>query len=216
MPIYKETTDDLRLKYVGCIVSYDKSPLMIDDISKGDSKFHIIGRVYKEGDWESKTVTMTSQRLNIACLPRTAINLGSSVVVLNLRKAIQGTEKYKRAISAGNTELFDPFKKERELLRSQPAKLGDPLIYEAWINNEFYSAEEALRSVSSYERIAAAFHPEYYFGIKYCTNAIMLFRRNNMIGRVNPVLKEVILKPPAHPYAEELSELGLNVKKVSK
>ncbi len=217
MPEYVETVEDYNLKYTGCIVSYNGIPFNVNEFNNSDKGLKIRGCLLKKNKWGDRgTYSINDPELDLSCFSRSVINLGSSVIVFNLKRSINGIEKYKRAIHPGNTEVYDPFKKERKYLHSQPVKFNDPLIFKSWIKNSYYSAEKALETVSSYERIASAFSKEYYFGIKFCTNSIMLFRRNYMIGRVDPANNVVLLKPVAHPYSEELEEMGLTIKKVAK
>lgn len=210
MKEYIETKDDLRLKYSGGIVQYKGNPFYIRDFTGPTDDMVIVGSAKNNGTFTE--VHMNDPDLDLSPKKRGCINLGSTVVVFNTRKTINGTDKFKRVLHQGNTEIFDPFKEERKLIRSHPVKFNDHGLITAFFKNSYLEAKDALESVEAYKKLGAAFSSEYYFGIKYRPDSIMLFKRNFMIGRVNKGL--ILLKQPAHHYYEELSEFGLSVKKV--
>ncbi len=219
MAEYKETYEDYRIKYNGCIVSYDGFVARIENIpptESGKVRFEISLHNKEDGTKRvSKTVDLDDEKLNLRPLARGCVNLGKTVIVYNVAPNLSGGGKYKEGFSSENTIVIDPFVQERKLLRSSPVAFADPLLYKAWLNNAYEAPTDALNAVLNKEKIGSAFSPDYFFGIKYCTNAVMLFRREFMIGRVT---KEgtVVLKPLAHCYAEELEEFGLKVKRASR
>ena len=213
MTEYVETLEDIRLKYDKGYIRYGDGVAHICKINNGETGMIAFLQVPKKSGWEDIGHIPFNQ-LDVSCIERGAINLGSSVVVATLKSPINGTDKYKRCIHGGNTHIHDPFKYERKLLYSQPVKFNDPVVLDYLAKEMYFSAEEALATVTSFKRIASAFTKEYYFGIKYSTNSVMLFKNTYIIGRVADGV--VLLKPAAHPYAEELEELGVIVKKVAK
>ena len=76
----------------------------------------------------------------------------------------------------------------------------------------YVPAEEALQNVLSFKRLAQAFSKDYFFGISYSCDSIVLFKRDRIIGEVDEN-GYIYLEPEAHPFYEEVAEFGLMVEK---
>lgn len=227
MPNYQETPDDYRIKYSGCFAFVNGleekyAPVVrINDTFKTDDN----GRVYQayvttfaktpknQTILDEKFVPI--QDIELRSLRLGAINLKGSVVFLQSVKP-DGAMKYRRLPNDGNFKLLDPFKKEREYLSLRhPKGIMDYFILNAWGNREFFSATDALDDVMNHRRLASAFTNEYFFGISYAGDGIFLYKNGKRIARVN-TNGEVLLKPAIYCLTEQLSEFGLNVKKVNR
>jgi len=190
-------------------------PIYVSDFYMGERKDIIANAIaYVDNDTRTR-IKLPVKNIDFSLFDRGCINLSSSVFVLNEKSPSTGEFRHRKTLSTGNVDIIDPFKNERLLLHSIPLQLDTKVVLEAIINNTFSSAQEALENVLTFKRLGQAFHPDYFFGLKYKPNSIMIFRRDRMIGRVTEA-GSVILKPKVHVLYEELSEFGLDVKKVQR
>lgn len=210
---------DFNLYFAGCFsyLKEEKTAIIINEMSinergKGTVLFSPInGKVKNLGiDYVEDRISFTSPDLG-------TINLPSSVVFLYRVSIDRHPYKYQRLLSQQTLKVFDPFKKERELLRSPPViNSKDEVILNSWVNNVYVPAQEALDNVLRFKRIAQAFSKEYYFGINYKNNSVCLYKNRFIIGKVDPETRIINIKPSAISLKESLFEFGLNIKELNK
>lgn len=224
---YEETASDYNIRYKDTFLIYkegvNRFPCKVVDFynhhdDNGDEDSEIFARIKiyhpDEDTYKNKTVSIDS--LVLKMWKRGCVNLSSSVIVLNecspSNSAVE--VKYKAGLSQSNTQVIDPFHVERSLVHSVPFSFENNVVLNATINNKYGSPEECLENTLSYKRLGQAFSPDYFFGLRSQVNAIMLHKREYIIGMVDPSNKQILLKQEAHPLYEEISEYGLTVKKV--
>lgn len=226
MPEYHESADDYRIKYSNCFAlasNLDEkyaSVIRFNDTFKSSNNKVVeahAGLFYRTPKNQTRKEDTMISLANVSLKPLLlgAVNLGKSVVVLKSTKP-SGNYKYRKLPCEGNFKLIDPFVHEREYLDLRPVgSVVDYFILRAWGDRSFFQANDALNEVMGHRRLGAAFTPEYFFGISRAGDGIFLFKNDKRIARVNTT-GGIVLKPPVHQLFEQLSEFGLNVKKVTK
>ncbi|MCB9020166.1 MAG: hypothetical protein H6546_07540 [Chitinophagales bacterium] len=227
MPEYYETTDDYRIKYGHCFAlatdldeKYASVVQFQDHFNKGSGNKIIEAHVsmfYRtlKNQTRREESMLSMNSISLKPLMMGAVNLNKSVVFMTSKKP-DGNTKYRKLPCEGNFRMIDPFVKEREYLDLRPVGVvADYFILNAWGNRVFYSATDALNSVMEHRRLGAAFTPGYFFGISLAGDGIFLYKNGKRVARVN-TNGEIVLKPVVHWLSEQLSEFGLNVKKVTK
>jgi len=213
MPEYTLTPDDFNLYYDSCYaVRKDGTPVRIKNTDGSRINFVKFpseedpGNGYVQWDnWDTK--------LDVSPLITGAINLRLSVIVINSVSKLGSPWKYRRGTNSRNTNFYDPFSTERAMLRSpQVQTLDDWNILEYWTKPVYPKALDALEQVTSHEYLARAFTERMYFGTKWTSDSIALFKDNRIVGEVED--DTILLRPGAHPLYEQLSEYGLKVRKV--
>lgn len=226
MPEYHETADDYRIKYGHCFAlatdldeKYASVVKIQDHFKASGSKIleaHV-SMFYRtpKNQTRHEESMLDMKKLSLKPLTMGAVNLNKSVVFMTSVKP-DGNTKYRKLPCEGNFRMIDPFVKEREYLDLRPVGgVADYFILNAWGNRVFYSATEALNDVMEHRRLGAAFTPGYFFGISLAGDGVFLYKNGKRIARVN-TNGEIVLKPVVHWLSEQLSEFGLNVKKVTK
>jgi len=212
-------SNDFNLYFGGCFSYLKESKKAIEILGTDfDARDNLVIS-YSEIGSPKKTLKFkgAGEKVSFTPLDLGAINLPSSVVLLNRKTINSHPYKYQRLLSNRTLRVFDPFKKERELLRSPPViNSKDKIILNAWVNNEYVSAQEALDNVLSNKRIAQAFSKEYYFGINYTSNSVCLYKNKLIIGKVDSKTQCIHIRPTAIPLKESLYEFGLNIKELDR
>lgn len=225
---YKETSHDHDVMYSGCYASLNKtqegfSPVVnicdggwqVDGSSEVVAAFCTLFKKTEKNETSTQQEVIPLEDINLNPLQLGAINLSKSVVCINSVKP-QGLSKYRRLPHDGNIRVVDPFTKERQYLGIKPAKgIKDYFLLNAWGNSSYLPAVDALGLVTAYERLGAAFSPEYFFGLSKAGGGVFLFKSGLRIARVNNE-GETLLKPPVHWLMEELSEFGLSIRRIEK
>lgn len=217
--LYKENAHDYHVRYQGSYLIWKKSdtvrlPVFVNEFHDDCDEIKAKVIVYPTPPTKSYNKTLPIEELIFCTLNRGCINLSSSVFIINENSPQSGEAKHRKGLTKHNSQIIDPFKQEREMLHSIPFSFDNGTVLNALITNTYAPAEECLENVVTFKRLGQAFHPDYFFGLKYRPNSVMIFRRDYMIGRVNQ--KGVVTLPKmAHPFYEELSEFGLTVEKTS-
>lgn len=226
MPEYHESTDDYRIKYSHCFALASGLEEKYTPIIKFNDSFRFLDGKISEANvnlfyrtpknqTRSTESFLAMKSISLKPLQMGAVNLNMSCIYLQSQKP-EGSTKYRKLPCEGNFIMVDPFKKEREHLDFRPpTKVEDYFILSAWGTRIFYSATQALADVMEYRRLGAAFSPVYFFGLSYAGDGVFLFKDGKRIARVN-TNGEIVLKPVVHALSEQLSEYGLNVKKVER
>lgn len=227
MPLYHETVDDYRIKYSGCYAKAScaekgvASVAMLTEDWKTNAQSKVTAGVVRFYLKTEKNKTMGKdmwvelKSIDFHPLKMGAVNLAKSVVCILSTKP-HSSAKYRKLPCDGNLRVIDPFEEEREFLKLRPVgTIKDYFLLDAWGNNEYLPAVDALKLVSEHKRLGAAFSPNYFFGISMAGDGIFLYSGYRRVARVNSQ-GEILLKPPVHWLVEQLSEYGLTVRRIDK
>ena len=213
---YKLTTHDYDIKYKNTVagIKTDKGivPFKIKCSGQIDSnKYTLIGTTYNEEseNWESHNVGVDHPSLHLEYPTLGAINTEGGFVIFCERVR---TKQWRETLNPETINTYDPFYTERELLGISDLSEGifNLSFLKALFNNKLFSFEEAVSSIESGKRLAAAFHPEWYLGILHKPNRICLFNKKYPVAHLRKDGKLILTKDVSF-LKEEVSEFGREV-----
>ena len=137
------------------------------------------------------------------------INTANTVVFIGLRTKKQ----YKKTLTSNVVDIVDPLSEERSLLKMvRISGVKNKSILNKIFNPITLTQNEALKSVRSNKRLAAAFDNEYYWAIKWAIGKICLCKKLEIIGVLDDdVLPSVTINKIVEPLREEIESFGIQV-----
>ena len=191
-----EMTKRYSNTYIGATVEGVQVPIQVNQFFKDDDSIIYVqdkdGATHKASD-----VNLTRPLLGV-------FNVGKCVVFLSL----PAIRQWKRGFILKHTKTECRFYKELDAAHHRTPSPTN--ILKSIYNPQYPSVKESLKDVRSFQTVARAFSPKFYFGFQYNASEILVFYKKWIVGFVNEN-DEVMLK--SHHLFEELSQY-MKVRKI--
>jgi len=204
--MYKKTADDLRIEYSDTIVSYRKVAHQIGDVEfKGGKPYF---KMVNLENSKIATVSIDDEDL-ILKFPSTGwfnFSDGFSLYINRLDK-----RQWRRTLCNSNVYISEHFSEERAYVRAPSITDGKKLIpyalYSEIFNPKYFQWEEAVESLRSGERVAAAINNNILIGYKKIFRHPILFYNQHAVAEV--VNKSVKITEHNLALRESLDDNGI-------